>query len=186
MEIVIKQIHNQLCLLAGKRVVLLEQTSSTPPAPPGRLAGLLLKVLKDGLRQKECKGKLTSPSSRFFQHNFTINIQGLFNTLISYSCFIENLRILLFNVGYIRGHQLFKFHSTCKVRTVPSGIILQKYSDLSAGIQNLISLVPFYRHNIFHTPITSKRLGRLHEFNHLSSLESNPLIGFNIKPCHLN
>jgi hypothetical protein len=44
---VIKQIHNQLCLLAGKRVVLLEQTGSTTPAPPGRLVGQLFKVVKN-------------------------------------------------------------------------------------------------------------------------------------------
>ena len=186
MEIVIKQIHNQLCLLAGKRVVLPEQTGSAPPAPPGRLMGLLLKVLKDWSRREEFKDKFTSPFPRFFQNNSTSSFQRLFNTLISSSYFIKDLGIFCFRIGHSPGHQLFQFYSRCKDRFFPSHAHLQKNSALSTGIQNLISLVPFYRYNNFHTPKKSKAISSVHMIKQMLSSDPAPLIGFNIKPCHLN
>ena len=182
----IKQLKNQLCLLTGKRVVLPEQTGSAPPAPPGRLMGLLLKVLKDWSRREECKDKLTSPSPRFFQNNLTSNLQGLFKTLISSSYFINDLGIFCSRIGHSPGHQLFQFHPRCKVRFFPSCVHLQKNSALSIGMQNLISLVPFYRYNNFHTPKKSKAISSVHMIKQMLSLDPAPLIGFNIKPCHLN
>ena len=182
----IKQIHNQLCLLAGKRVVLPEQTGSAPPAPPGRLMGLLLKVLKDWSRREECKDKLTSPSLRFFQNNLTSKLQGLFKTLSSSSYFIKDLGISCFRIGHSPGHQLLEFYSIWEDRFFPSCVHLQKNSALSTGIQNLILLVPFHRYNNFHTPKISKAIGRVHMIKQMLSLDPAPLIGFNIKPCHLN
>ena len=182
----IKQTHNQLCLLAGKRVVLLEQTSSTPPAPPSRLMGLLFKVLKDWSRREKCKDKLTSPPSRFFHNDFKINFRGLFKTLISCSCFIKDLGILHSQKGYHPSHQLFKFYSKCKSRSVPKGIFYRINTALGAGIQSLISLVPFYGHNNFHTPTKSNVTSRVPMVKRMLFLHPIPLIGFNIKPCHLN
>ena len=182
----IKQIHNQLCLLAGKRVVLLEQTGSTTPAPPGRLVGQLFKVVKNWSRRGRCKDNLTSPSPRFFQRNSTINLQGLFGTLISSSCFIKDLGMFCSRIGHSHGHQFFQFYPKCKVVSFPSRVHLQKNSALSIGMQNLISLVPFYRYNNFHTPKTSKATSRVHMIKQMLSLYPAPLIGFNIKPCHLH
>ena len=182
----IKQIHNQLCLLAGKRVVLLEKTSSTTPAPPSHLMCLFFKVLKNWSSREECKDKLTSNSPRFFHDDFTINLQGVFNTLISSSCFIKKHGILRFLIGYSPDHQLFEFHSKCKVRSFPSSVNLRKNSALSTSIQSLVSLVPFCRFSYFHTPTISKAIKRVHMIKHMLSLAPAPLIGFNIKPCHLN
>jgi hypothetical protein len=184
---VIKQIHTQLCLLAGERVVLLEQTGSTPPAPPGGcLVRRLFEVLKNWSRRRQYKGNLTYPSPRFFQHNFTINPKWLFGTLIPSSYFIKDLGVFCSRIGHYQSHHFFQFYPKCKVLPFPSRVHLQKNSALSIGMQNLISLVPFYRYNNFHTPKTSKVISRVHMIKQMLSRYPAPLIGFNIKPCHLH
>ena len=187
MEIVIKQLKNQLCLLTGKRAVLLEASGSTPPPPPNLNLDLLSRGFKNWVKLKNYQKKLTAFYLRDIHDYLLTNIRLLLFTLNASSSFIKNLSILPFYFGRTEGHPLFKQHCKPKVGSFfTSSISLRQNFILNADISFVNSFITISQFNKFYTPTKTKSLISLLATKHIPYSDSNPITGFNTNQCHLN
>ena len=181
----IKQIHNQLCLLAGKRAVLLEKSGSTPPPPPS------LKIVSTNLTfmkvERMPTSRLTSTLGSLYK-TLHINIRAIVrNKLRISSDFSSSLNILPSLIRHYRIRLFYNFLILSENNTsFPNNNSSVSRHIQSICVSTLCTFLTFSKFKLFTTPITPARFKHMFKLEHYQPLGSNPISGYNIKPCHLN
>ena len=181
----IKQLQIILCLLAGKRAVLLEKSGSTPPPPPS------LKIVSTNLTfmkvERMPTSRLTSTLGSLYK-TLHINIRAIVrNKLRISSDFSSSLNILPSLIRHYRIRLFYNFLILSENNTsFPNNNSSVSRHIQSICVSTLCTFLTFSKFKLFTTPITPARFKHMFKLEHYQPLGSNPISGYNIKPCHLN